>query len=155
MRAFRIADRRHAIFDGTGARLIGGRWNSPGMPVIYASETYSGALLELLVHANIGRVPQTQAWVEIAIPAFVNVEIARAEDLPGWDEDDLRTSRAFGDGWLQEGRSAVLLVPSLVTGGQERNVLINPAHADFAAIEVSESREVRWDRRLFRQEKAR
>ena len=45
MRAFRIADRRHPIFDGTGAKLTGGRWNSPGRPVIYAAETFAGALL--------------------------------------------------------------------------------------------------------------
>ena len=57
MRAFRIADRRHPIFDGTGAKLNGGRWNSPGRPVIYAAETFAGGLLEALVHANLGRVP--------------------------------------------------------------------------------------------------
>src|ERR1039458_10207855 len=30
LRAFRIADMRHPIFDGSGAMLYGARWNSPG-----------------------------------------------------------------------------------------------------------------------------
>ncbi|MGH8336162.1 MAG: RES family NAD+ phosphorylase, partial [Gammaproteobacteria bacterium] len=54
MRAFRIADRRHPLLDGLGAFLNGGRWNSKGRRVIYSSETYAGALLEILAHANIG-----------------------------------------------------------------------------------------------------
>ena len=61
LRAYRIADRRHKIFDGQGASLLGGRWNSPGRRVIYAAETYAGAMLEALVHANIGRLPKTQS----------------------------------------------------------------------------------------------
>jgi len=40
--------------------LHGARWNSPGRRVIYASETYAGALLEILVHAS-GSVPRNQA----------------------------------------------------------------------------------------------
>src|SRR3954447_6193572 len=67
LRAFRIADMRHTIFDGTGAMLHGARWNSPGRRVIYAAETYAGALLEILVHAS-GIQPMNQAYVEIAIP---------------------------------------------------------------------------------------
>jgi RES domain-containing protein len=155
MRAFRIADRRHPIFDGTGARLVGGRWNSPGHPLIYTSETYAGALLEVLVHANIGRVPETQAWIAIEIPDAVSREVITSEQVSGWDADDQRASRAAGDRWLEERRSAVLLVPSLVSGGLERNVLINPAHPDCVAIAVSGPYEVRWDRRLFRLDKAR
>ncbi len=53
MLAFRIADKRFPIFDGTGARLVGGRWNSPGKAVIYAAETFAGAVLEVLVHSNL------------------------------------------------------------------------------------------------------
>jgi hypothetical protein len=36
---WRIVKRRYAssAFDGEGARLYGGRWNSPGTPVVYSS----------------------------------------------------------------------------------------------------------------------
>lgn len=150
LRAFRTADGRHPLFDGTGARLVGGRWNSPGRPLIYAAESYAGALLEVLAHAGLGRIPQTHAFIQIEIPASVAVESVASEDLPGWDAEDQIASRAFGDRWLLEVRTAILLVPSLVTAGIERNVLINPAHPGFGSIVASAPQEVRWDTRLFR-----
>lgn len=149
MRAFRIADKHFSIFDGTGARLTGGRWNSPGRPLIYAAETFSGALLEALVHANLGRLPRTQAMIEITIPDAIAIESLTGEKLPGWDAEDQIASRAFGDQWLAGKRSAVLLVPGAVTGGRERNVLINPEHADFDQITASKPQDVQWDKRLF------
>lgn len=153
MRAFRIADRRFPIFDGTGARLVGGRWNSPGRPVIYAAETFAGAVLEVLVHANLGRLPKTHAVVEITIPEALTTEIVAPETLPGWDADDQRVSRAYGDQWLEEGRTAVLLVPSLVTRGREHNILLNPEHPAFKKVIASKPQEVVWDERLFRRGK--
>jgi RES domain-containing protein len=151
MRAFRIADRRFPLFDGSGARLTGGRWNSPGRSVIYAAETYAGAVLEVLVHANLGRLPRSHGWIEITIPHGVSVETVSAVTVPRWDSQDLSATRAFGDAWLEERRSAVLLVPSFVTRGRERNVLINPQHRQFGAIKASRPRDVAWDDRLFQQ----
>lgn len=153
MRAFRIADRRFPIFDGTGARLVAGRWNSPGRPVIYAAETFAGAVLEVLVHANLGRVPKTHAVIEIAIPNEISTETAALEVLSGWDAEDQIVSRSCGDAWLEEQRSAVLLVPSAVTGGREHNVLLNPEHSDFERITASRPQDVSWDERLFQRMK--
>jgi RES domain-containing protein len=150
MRAYRIADRRYPIFDGAGARRAGGRWNSPGHAVIYCAETYAGALLEILVHANLGRIPRTHAVVEVTIPENVSIESVEAESIPGWDRADQLASRTFGDEWLASNRSAVLLVPNLVARGHEHNILINPAHSDFSRIKTSEPQEVVWDERLFK-----
>ncbi len=150
MKVYRIADRRHPLFDGTGAFVHGGRWNSPGKLVIYAAETYSGALLEQLAHANIGRIPGTQVYVEIEIPDHLKVERVSAGGVPGWNSADMRASKGRGDGWHRAGTSAVLLVPSAVTGGIESNVLISQAHADFRLIQASEPKPVIWDPRLIR-----
>src|SRR3984957_20793687 len=97
MLAFRIADRRHSIFDPTGAFLNGGRWNSAGKRVIYAAQTYAGALLEVLVHANLGVVPKTHAVVEIHIPDDISREAPARQDLEGWAAQDMTTSRRFGE----------------------------------------------------------
>lgn len=149
MQAFRIADRRFPIFDGAGARLIGGRWNSPGRPIIYAAETFAGAVLEILVHANLGRMPSNHKIIEISIPDDLPTESVTGADVPGWDKPDFRASRNYGDKWLLELRTAILLVPSAVTRGRERNVLLNPQHPDFSRITASAPQLIGWDERLF------
>jgi RES domain-containing protein len=147
LRAYRIADSRHPLFDGQGAMLFGGRWNSPGRRVIYAAETYAGAMLEVLAHANIGRLPKHHAWIEITIPEDVAIEEADPARIAGWDAADLTASRAFGDAWYDERRSAVLIVPSMVTR-VERNILIHQQHPDFARLSASAPAAVEWDKRL-------
>jgi len=147
LRAFRVADMRHPIFDGTGAMLHGARWNSPGRRVIYASETYAGALLEILVHGS-GSVPRSQGHVEIEIPAGLSIEEVTSDSLPHWDSSSMETARTFGDRWYDQRRTPVLIVPSVVTR-VERNILINQEHPDFARIRVSRPRPVRWDKRLW------
>jgi RES domain-containing protein len=151
LRAFRIADPRHPLFDGEGAYLKGGRWNSPGKRIIYAAETYAGALLEALVHLNFDEVPAGYGWIEIKIPEPVRVEEVRPDDIPDWNTPDLTNTRRYGDAWYVAQRTAVLLVPSVVTGGIEHNVLINQQHADFWSLRDSKVREVIWDQRLFGQ----
>jgi len=147
LRAFRIADMRYPIFDGTGAMLYGARWNSPGRRVIYAAETYAGALLEILVHAS-GAVPRSQGYVEIEIPARLSIEEVTPADVPRWDSHSFRAARAFGDRWYDEQRTPVLMVPSLVTR-VERNVLISQEHPDFRRIRATRPLPVRWDTRLW------
>jgi RES domain-containing protein len=148
--AFRIADGRRPIFDGTGALLVGGRWNSPGHPVIYGAASYAGAMLERLVHAGTGRIPKNQRVVVISIPARVAREEWSLEGLPrDWDSRDSVVARNLGDDWLQSQRSATLIVPSAVAKF-EKNIVINPAHRDFKWITASKPESVVWDVRLFR-----
>jgi RES domain-containing protein len=147
--AWRIADGRFDPFSPVGAALIGGRWNSPGRGVIYASRSFAGAMLECLAHAGIGRVPRTHVAVEIAIAEAVAVERQDASGLPaGWERADLRVARAFGDAWIRERRTAVLIVPSVVAR-REGNILINPLHPDFSGIVAGAPEPVVWDARLF------
>jgi RES domain-containing protein len=147
LRAWRIADIRHPIYGGTGALLYGARWNSQGHAVIYASASYACAMLERLAHAGIGSIPKSQHWITINIPA-IDIEEITTSDIPGWDQPDNSASRAYGDRWLLEKRTAVLVVPSVVARG-DCNVLINPAHPDFHKIAHTRAEPVVWDRRLF------
>jgi RES domain-containing protein len=147
--AWRIADGRFEPFSAVGASLVGGRWNSPGLGVIYASRSYAGAMLECLAHAGIGRVPRTHVAVKIAIAATVALEQPDETSLPAaWDHADLRVARAFGDTWIRARRTAVLVVPSVVAR-REGNVLINPQHPDFSEIVAGTPEPVVWDARLF------
>ena len=144
-----MADGRRPLFDGMGALLHGGRWNSPGRAVVYAAETYASAMLEVLVHANLSLIPKRQVSVEIEIPDNLRVEILDVAQLAGWPQVSEAECRRVGDAWLDERRSVAIRVPSVITAGHERNVLLNPAHPEFGRITVSEATPVRWDPRLF------
>lgn len=148
--AYRVSKTRYPAFDGTGAAQNGGRWNSPGREVIYCSRAYANALLEILARANLGRLPGRHHCVVVDVADGIAVETLGAASLPGWDHPDERASRTFGDRWLAEGRTAVLVVPSLVARPFEQNVLVNPVHPAAAGLSVSGPVTVTWDRRLFR-----
>jgi RES domain-containing protein len=86
---------------------------------------------------------------EIPSDPALGLERLAASDLPGWNLPHQAISRAFGDQWLAEARSSIVMVPSLVTAGREHNVLLNPAHPNFARITHSQPEPVAWDERLF------
>jgi RES domain-containing protein len=116
--------------------------------VIYAAETYAGAMLEAPAHSNIGRVPKTQIWIEILIGESVQIEELDEQDVPGWHASNQRASRDYGDRWYDQKRTAMLLVPSIVAR-PERNIAINQDHADFSKIRATAPKPVIWDQRLF------
>lgn len=150
MRLFRIADSRHPLWDGQGAQRLGGRFNSPGQPVVYAALTYAGAMLEILAQARIGKLPRQQVFVIAEIPDHLAIERADGSRLPqAWDQPESPSARAFGDQWLAEQRTPLLLVPSVVAR-EEWNAVVNLAHPEAHAIQLSEPRPVIWDERLFK-----
>ena len=129
--------------------LHGGRWNSIGSRVIYASETYAGALLEILVHANLSRAPKNHMVVRINIPDDIEVEVVSVDRVKDWEAEDAAASRAFGDQWIKEARTAVLKVPSVITRGRENNIVLNTSHPHFTLITAKPPEAVYWDERLF------
>ena len=148
MRLWRIGSSLYPVWSSTGARLKGGRWNLAGTPAIYAAASYALAALEILVHANIGRVPSTFRYVTIDVPDDVPPEHVAPDAVPGWDALPSRASCDYGDGWLRARQALVLLVPSVVTNGLDLGAVINPLHPAFERIEVSDERAVQWDARL-------
>jgi RES domain-containing protein len=148
--SYRIADARHPIFDPTGAMLHGGRWNSAGHRVIYAAETYAGALLEVLVHANLSEPPRHHRVVRVHIPDDLVIETVLVDQVKGWDTEDLLASCAFGDQWIVSRRTVILRVPSVITHGREFNLVLNANHPDFIRITADAPEAIHWDKRLFR-----
>jgi len=146
--AFRIGDGRYPLFDGRGAMLEGGRWNSPGHAVIYGSLSQAGAMLEVLAHASIGKLPHYSKMIIIKIPGSLAVETADPVTLPGWDHLNNHVSRQFGDEWIISCRSVALLIPSVVAQC-DRNIAINQTHPDFGKLTASDPESVQWDSRLF------
>jgi RES domain-containing protein len=144
VQVWRLALGRHREVDGEGARLYGGRWNSPGVPMVYAATHLSLALLEQLVHLNPARLPGSLRAFAIELPEDAPVEAAD----PAIDAADREAARRAGDAWAAARISAALVVPSALVparldpGGiatAERNVLLNPRHASVAAWRVRET----------------
>jgi RES domain-containing protein len=116
---------------------------------MYASDTFAGAILEILAHALRPRtLPGSHHAARIEIPDDA-VEVLDANSLPGWEQRDSAEALGFGDRWLEDRRSAVLIVPSVPSRPIGRTVLINPLHPDAERITVSSAFDVPWDERLF------
>lgn len=143
--AWRLASGRFPPLGGEGARLVGGRWNSPGRPLVYASESLALCLAECLVHVT-GRLPADYLAFRMELPDDA-VEVLDAERLPSGWQADVGYTRAIGDQWLAQRRSLALAVPSAVLP-DSTNLLIDPLHPRAGAIAVREGQPFRFDPRL-------
>lgn len=150
--AWRIVKARFAAsaFDGEGARLYGGRWNSPGTALVYTAESRALAMLETLVH-----LPATALLgLFVCIPVRFDprlVSVLPAGELPAdWQREPApESTRRLGDEWVCSQRSAVWQVPSAVVP-RESHFLFNPAHPEFARLAIGEAEAIRFDARLIR-----
>ena len=136
-RVWRLCKRKHAAsaFDGEGARLSGGRWNPPGVPVVYTSETISLAALEALVHMDREDAPLDLVVIPVDIPDKVDIAEVTVRMLPAdWRSTPAPTRlQQLGANWVRTGKTAVLSVPSVLVP-RERNYVFNPEHPDFASV---------------------
>ena len=151
MKVWRLCSRAHAAFDGEGARRAGGRWNQRGTAVVYASATLSLAAQELFVHLDPAEVPKDLVAVSADIPDSVRIKVLGATGLPkNWRQYPAPESlAAIGTAWARSLETAVLEVPSAVIP-QERNYLLNPAHADFVRIRSSRPEPFAFDPRMWK-----
>lgn len=143
--AWRLASGRYAPLTGEGARIVGGRWNSPGRPLVYASESIALCLAESLVHLP-GRLPRDYTAFKIALPPDA-VEVLEADLLKADWASDAGYTRAIGDQWLDQARSLALAVPSTILP-ESTNLLINPVHPDADQATVVDQRPFQFDPRL-------
>ena len=139
-----------AAFDGEGARLYGGRWNSVGVAMIYASEHKSLAALEVRVHINATKKIKRYRCFAFQFDASL-MEVFRAGSLPkDWRQEPPPASlQQIGDAWVKAASSPILAVPSVIIP-DELNYLLNPKHPDFAKIKVEKPADFIFDPRLLK-----
>ena len=143
---------RHAgiAFDGEGARLFGGRWNSPGTRVAYASDSIALATLEVLAHLQSTAVLQSYVLATIDFPEELVEVLDPASLRRGWRRyPSPPENQAVGDRWLTEGRSLVLRVPSAIIPSAA-NFLINPQHPRFGRVIIRQPERFAFDPRLLK-----
>jgi len=106
--------------------------------------------LEVLVHGAV-RSPEAFGnfqFLKIEVPESVAVERVEERQLPRDWVMRLDLTRAWGNRWLREARTAMLLVPSVLVP-DTYNALINPRHNDAAQIRTLSAFPYPLDRRLF------
>lgn len=148
MLVWRLTRAEHAPgLDGEGARLWGGRWNSPGRPMVYCASSLALAALEVLVHLP----PQMRRASGLPALIAVGLEVPEAEISAAVVDpraDDVDTCRAIGDRFLLAQGPLGLWVPSAVIR-RERNVVLNPVHPAMAGVRVAVQEPFALDARLF------
>lgn len=148
--AWRIvrASRAQTAFTGEGPWRYGGRWNSPGVRVVYVSEHQSTAALEVFVNRVPFILDEKYKAFRLDWPDSLTETFA-AEKLPkNWRVHPApMETKKIGDRWIQEGRSAVLALPSAISPA-DTNFLLNPDHRDFKRIRIASPIDFEFDPRL-------
>lgn len=132
-----------------GALVGDGRWHRAAdrLPIVYAGSTRALCQLEKRVHCN-GFAPRDMALMRLELPGGALLEDVEPL-LPAHWRGDMTATQAIGADWARSGRSLGLWVPSFVESA-ERNLVINPRHAQYASIAVHvEKNPFEFDPRLF------
>jgi len=151
---WRIVPLHHADtpFDGEGARLHGGRWNSVGMPAVYCASSIALGVLEILVHLDTGRPTPEFAAIPLELDPRHIEPMPLLSALPrDWAHASApESTRRLGDAWLSRNDRLAFTLPSVLVP-RENNYLINPLHRDLS-MQIQRTVEphelVRLDRRL-------
>ncbi|MBD2705334.1 RES family NAD+ phosphorylase [Spirosoma sp. BT702] len=149
---YRVVRQKYADrpLDITGTWLNGGRWNPPGVGILYTAEHPALALVEILVH-----MPQV-AYDELPAYRLFSLEISdasqrilQAADLPSYcQENTYSRSQQILVQWLAKPDVLALGVPSSVMP-DGLNYLLHPAHASYELIRIVDEKPLVIDPRLW------
>lgn len=130
---WRLDQARHAPSwdSGEGAYLVGGRWSSRGMRVVYASLDPATAILEVAVHKTfraLDTTPHVLTSARLTDLSRIHVVDPAAIPNPNWLRPGLPSAgqQAFGDALLAT--HPVVALPSVVSS-HSWNIIFNPATA--------------------------
>jgi RES domain-containing protein len=136
--------------NGEGGRLADARWHTAGSPIVYLAASPAGALLEILVHLELGEseTPPSYTLLRVSAPASVRIIPLRVPAGEAWKTDP-KLTRTIGNTWLKNRRSALARVPSVLLPATF-NYLLNPLHTDAAKIRIAATTTGLLDARLAR-----
>jgi RES domain-containing protein len=123
--------------------MASGRWHRRGPMILYAAETASLAMLEVLAGLESAIVPITYQLLQIDVP-----DALEKDEFDGY-APALRVSQDWGMAWLENGTTPLARVPSAIVP-VERNILVNSDHPDASKIKIIAASRYPWDLRLFR-----
>ena len=128
MVVYRIVKSEYRTRDlsGKGAFIDGGRWNNPGIFLLYTSMNSSLALLENLVHFDESELPPRMFVMHIEIDEAVTIYQFPDENLPkNWRQPENLELKEIGDKLIKSNQYMAIKVRSAVNP-EEYNILLNP-----------------------------
>ena len=145
--SYRLIKEKHlnSAFDGEGARLYGGRWNSKETPVVYTSDSLALCSLEIFVHLPSYQLLKEYFYIRVLLDSDL---ISDALFVDGWDSRPVsKISQSIGDKWVKEKQTPILRVPSVLMP-DGNNYLINISHPDSSKIKIGKPIPLNFDQRL-------
>ena len=143
--------RNNYLYDlsGTGSKLFGGRWNSPGIPALYTSASKSLAVLESLTNTPPAILQNDFSILILEITGKVLADEMYVKDLPkNWKTYPAPVNLAkMGDKWLLGRKRLLLKVPSVIIPS-EYNYIINPLHSDMKKVKIIAAEKLELDGRV-------
>ena len=134
--------------DGEGARLYGGRWNSPGVAAVYLAESRALAALEILVHAPREALRLNWIVIELEVPDAWIDNVPPSKLPAAWRlQPSSRQTQIFGTRWLQAYQNLSLLLPSVVVP-EEHSLLLNPLNPHIRDLKPGKPQPFSFDPRL-------
>lgn len=134
--------------DGEGARLYGGRWNSPGSAAVYLADSRALAALEVLVHAQREALRLSWIVIELEIDDSLIDRVPISKLPENWRlQPTSHRAQAFGSRWLRDVRNLALRLPSVVIP-EDFSLLLNPLHPMMREIKSGKSKPFSCDPRL-------
>ena len=152
MRLWRLVKTKYAdsAFDGEGARLHGGRWNSPGTRVAYGSDNSALAVLEVLVNLKDDSMLSSYSLITASIPDKLVHALNRRLLPANWRSSPVPPAvQEIGDKWASSNASLALRVPSAIVEASD-NIMINPGHRDFRRFRIESIYRYKFDERFVR-----
>ena len=149
MIVYRLSRAKYAEdLSGIGAEMNGGRWNTPGVKVLYTAQSIALANLEVAVHLPFELIPEDYMRVTLEFPDYLTIKEIAHDDLRNDWKNQYNGTQQIGDYYFLNKNIFCLKVPSAVAKG-EWNYLLNPIHKDFKKVFIKDIEPFAFDSRLF------
>lgn len=152
IRVYRLIKERfvNTPLSAEGARRLGGRWNPPGVGVLYTSASPELALLEQIVHLRSLPYNDLPKLVLLTLVLPERPRLITIQNLPlDWrDEADFSSNHQLLNDWLVKPDALAVGVPSAVVP-DSFNYLLHPTHPSFANVTVARTSTFPVDPRLW------
>jgi RES domain-containing protein len=149
MQLYRIAKSNYINdLNGTGAKMYGGRWNRPGIPVLYTSQHISLSILELIVNfSSQAALSFDYSVATIEIPES-KIYTPTPSELPdNWIKYNNTECWEMTEQLFHKKNQWAIKLPSVIVP-QEYNVIINPLHKSHNSKILIKTEKFQLDYRL-------